>query len=53
MGFQKQKRGTKGKGRKTKNKIKTEREANHERLLTIGNKQGCWRGGGWGDGVAG
>ena len=35
-----------GKGRK--NKIKTEREANHKRLLNTENKQDCWRGVGWG-----
>ena len=30
----------------------SEREINHERLLTIGNKlRVCWRGGEWGDGV--
>ena len=28
-----------------KNKIKTEREANHKKLLTPGKKQGCWMGG--------
>ena len=32
---------------------KSESEKNHERLITLGNKQGCWRGGGWEDGVIG
>jgi len=40
-------RGREGKIRQT------ERETNHKRLLTIGNKQGCWRGGGWEDGITG
>jgi len=31
----------------------TVREKNHKRLLTPGNKQGCWRGRGWRDGVTG
>ena len=33
------------------NEIKTEREANHQRFLMLGNKQGCRRGGGggWGN----
>ena len=29
------------------NRLKTEREANHKRLLNTEKKQGCWRGGGW------
>ena len=47
--FKKQNRGSWGK--RGKNKMKSEREINNKRLLIIGNKQGCWRGGGWEDGV--
>ena len=32
---------------------KPQREINHERLLTIENKQVCWRGGEWEDGIIG
>ena len=38
-------------GEGSKNKIKTERETNHKRLLNTENKQGCWRGVGWVDGL--
>ena len=44
--FDKHNRGTQEKGRK--NKIRTDREANHKRLLNRTN-WGLWRGGGWGD----
>ena len=38
----------KHRGREGKiNKMKIKREANHKRLLTIGNKQSSWRGGYW------
>ena len=45
-----------GKGKEKENKIKTEREANHKRLLTLGNKLRVARGEmgeGWGQWVVG
>ena len=45
MKLEKLKRWTEEKGRK--NKIKTEREANHKRLLNTKNKLGVDGGGGW------
>ena len=36
-----------GEGKENKNKMKTEREANHKRLLTLGNKLRV-AGGEWG-----
>ena len=44
MEFEKANRRTQGKGRE--NKINTERETNHKRLLNTENTQGGWRG--WG-----
>ena len=41
-----------GEGKEKENKTKTERETNHERLLTLGNKlrvAGGEVGGGWGN----
>ena len=48
-------KGNKGERRKNEWEI-SERETGHERLLTLGNEQGVWKGrlaGGWGDWVRG
>ena len=36
-----------------KNKIKTEKEANHKSLKYREQTEGCWSGGGWGMGSMG